>query len=566
MMHGNESAARLLVRGMRTLIALACVLVLVGGSAVTATPPPTPRPTERQTPRPERTPRPAETPAPTETAAPTGPEQTSITIGYRQADLAGVAPLVLADARAYFSDAGLTEVELINIEQPLMGVLNGELTFGVVDAIEAATAFSSGLPLNAVAGYHNYQLVTEAVGSAAQTDPSASPAASAPASVPPAPTLAYGGDLLAVNTDFATANPNTVQAFTAAYIQALRDLQDPANDEELFGTAEAAGITVTEEARAAWSQQVQLFQPFDGGFGAVDQGGGLGELEAYLVENLGEAPDLTAFILLDALNASQADLGLPPNPDPAALGAALPEQLAIAVGVRSADLESQAPLLWARQRGYFSQAGFADVALQEAGDALPALTGGELHLGVVDLVAAANAVAGGQAVQAIAGYRNYAGEGGAYGGDVIAATSEFVAQNPNTARAFTLAYIRALRDLQDPATAEELFATAEAAGLTVSEEARAAWTASLSGFAPFDGGFGDGANGGGLAELATYLTDSGVAVPDGTTFISWASLNGAQADLGLPANPDAAAAGIPLPSPVPEPVPSPIESAATGAP
>jgi hypothetical protein len=268
--------------------------------------------------------------------------------------------------------------------------------------------------------------------------------------------------------------------------------------------------------------------------------------------------------MVDSLNAAQAELGLPPNPNPAALGAGHPELLSIAIGVRAADLESQAPLLWARQRGYFSDAGLVDVVLQESADPLPALGAGELHLGVLDSVSAANAVANGQPIQAVAGYRNYAGEGIAYGGDLIAATTDFVAQNPNAVRAFTTAYIRALQDLRDPASDEELFASAEAAGLELSDEARSAWTTRRDSFGDFDGGFGAGDVGGGVEELANWLTTSGAAVPDLATFISWATLNGAQADLGLPANPDAGLAGITVPDPVP--APSPDESAATGAP
>ena len=83
-------------------------------------------------------------------------------------------------------------------------------------------------------------------------------------------------------------------------------------------------------------------------------------------------------------------------------------------------------------------------------------------------------------------------------------------------------------------------------------------------FGDFDGGFGAGDVGGGVEELANWLTTNGAAVPDLATFIAWATLNGAQADLGLPANPDAGLAGITVPDPVP--APSPDESAATGAP
>jgi ABC-type nitrate/sulfonate/bicarbonate transport system substrate-binding protein len=481
------------------------------------------------------------------------PEVTSVTIGFPGTDLAGQAPFLLADARGYFTDTGFESVELMPIEEPLPGVLNGELDFGVVEKLDAADAFTSELPLRAVAGYHNQVSadVTEPGPSPLATGSPAEPPVASPLAVasPSAGAVAYGGDLIAANTDFIAQNPPTVQALLIGYIRALRDLQDPANDEDLFAAAEAAGIEVSDETRAAWADMVVEFTPFDGGFGSVEQDGGLGELQEYLVTNLGAAPDFNAFIDIPTLNAAQAALGLPLNPDLGLAGAGQPELTSIAVGVRSADLEAQAPLLWARQRGYFTEAGFDDVAIQEATDPAAALAAGEVLLAVFDTLEAANVVAGGEPLQAVAGHHNFAPDGATYGGDLLAGRSEVIAGNPNTVRAFTVAWIRALQDLRDPANGEELFAAAEAAGLTVSGETRSAWPTSLGQFAPFDGGFGAADLGGGLEELQTYLTENGAPIPDLATFIAWAALNGAQSDLGLPLNPDPAAAGVTVPSP-----------------
>jgi hypothetical protein len=109
-----------------------------------------------------------------------------------------------------------------------------------------------------------------------------------------------------------------VRAFTIAYIHALQDLQDPAKADDLFAAATAAGIDVSAETQAEWANRVGQFAPFDGGFGSLDQGGGLGELESYLSASSGTAPDMGDFISWATLSAAQADLGVPLNPDPTA--------------------------------------------------------------------------------------------------------------------------------------------------------------------------------------------------------------------------------------------------------
>lgn len=304
------------------------------GAARADTPEPTPRPTPRPTKRPVKTPEPGETPAPSLTPVPcvtpvpsippaplpslepgtspvplaslepgtspepaaspvpcAPPEVTSITIGYHATDLAGSAPLLLAIDRGYFTAAGFTDVQLLQAQEPLPGLLDGQLAFAVLQTLDAVNAATSGLPIVAIAGYRN-DLTN---------------------------LTATGGDLVAADSDFAAQNPNTVIAFTTAYIRALADLRDPAGYEALFTLATNAGIPLDAAMLADWPAQQLLFAPFDGGFGDVADGGGLGQLARYLAANLAASPDLPTFIAIDSLNAAQAQLGLPPDPDPAAL-------------------------------------------------------------------------------------------------------------------------------------------------------------------------------------------------------------------------------------------------------
>jgi NitT/TauT family transport system substrate-binding protein len=124
----------------------------------------------------------------------------------------------------------------------------------------------------------------------------------------------YGSDLLAANRDWAAANPATVRAFLSAYIRALADVQDPANADHVLSLGEREGITITPGVRSGWPLDVLFYQPFDGGFGDRAQGHGLGELQAYLTENLPAVPDMATFIDAEDLNAAQQALGLEPNP------------------------------------------------------------------------------------------------------------------------------------------------------------------------------------------------------------------------------------------------------------
>lgn len=309
------------------------------------------------------------------------PEQTAITVGYRLPNLNSRAPFLVALDRGYFTDAGFTDVQLVQTEETAPGLIGGSLQFGAVETLDTANGFAEGLPLTAVAGYQNYTSNTIAVRPEVATpadlagkdillggtpgsldfDLRAKLLADAGFDITGVPynavtvdggsnawvalfldgklfltpifnrhrqqvqdagarlvvdTVDYGSDLLAANKDWAAANPNTVQAFLGAYIRALADIKDPGNADYVFSLGERAGITITDGIRSGWPNDVAFFAPFDGGFGNADDAGGLGELEAFLADNLpdGVAVDLSQFVDASALNAAQAALGLAPNP------------------------------------------------------------------------------------------------------------------------------------------------------------------------------------------------------------------------------------------------------------
>ncbi|MFN8518523.1 MAG: ABC transporter substrate-binding protein [Chloroflexota bacterium] len=126
-----------------------------------------------------------------------------------------------------------------------------------------------------------------------------------------------------------------------------------------------------------------------------------------------------------------------------------------------------------------------------------------------------------------------------YGSDMLAANKDWAAANPNTVQAFLSAYVRALADIKDTANADYVFSLGERAGITITDGIRAGWPNDMAFFAPFDGGFGDAANGGGLGELEGYLSAN---LPEGVTvdlsqFVDAAPLNAVQTALGLAANP-----------------------------
>jgi hypothetical protein len=86
-----------------------------------------------------------------------------------------------------------------------------------------------------------------------------------------------------------------------------------------------------------------------------------------------------------------------------------------------------------------------------------------------------------------------------------------VSQEGPTVAAFLVAYLRGLADLADDSDA--------------------------TAYAPFDGGYGDRAVGGGLGELGTDLAASLDVAPDLGALVAAEPLGFAQAWWGLPANP-----------------------------
>ena len=173
------------------------------------------------------------------------------------------SPILVAQEQGYFEDAGFESVEVIDVEQPLLGLLNGELDFGIVDMVDASDGASQGLPAATIAGHRNY--TGDGV---------------------------FGGDVVLVTVDMLESDSTTATAFLIAYIQALQDLAaDPA---------------------------AAPYAPFDGGFGSADVAGGVGEMRAYLADALGAEPDLDVSVKPRTLHFAQAWWGLPANPAKAA--------------------------------------------------------------------------------------------------------------------------------------------------------------------------------------------------------------------------------------------------------
>jgi hypothetical protein len=191
------------------------------------------------------------------------PTITAVTVGLPMSAGSGSSPILAADAAGYFDDAGFERVEIMDVEQPLLGLLSGELDFGIIDAVDAADGANQGLPAVAIAGHANY-----------------------------APDGTYGGDMLLTTTDMLAVDTSTATAFLIAYIQGLRDLAD--------------------------GPDATTFAPLDGGFGSRDDAGGIGELSTYVTAALGQAPDPDELIGTDVLEFSQAWWGLPADPTSAA--------------------------------------------------------------------------------------------------------------------------------------------------------------------------------------------------------------------------------------------------------
>jgi hypothetical protein len=297
--------------------------------------------------------------------------------------------------------------------------------------------------------------------------------------------------------------PSTVIAFLAAYIRALRDLGDPAMQPEAFGLIESSAL-LADSGASDWPGGVASYAPFDGGFGSLEDEGGLGELGLWLSDPEDEVPDLDSIIARHTLTIAQLWLGLEPNPDSPLAGS--PARTQISVGLGADDGTS--PVSVALQAGYFEAAGFESVELVEVEEPILGVLTGELDFGILDALQAADGTAQGLPLRALAGHRN--DDVGSPGRNLLVASADLVEGDASTAASFLMAYIRGLRDL----------------------------TGSGDGaYAPFDGGFGSLEDEGGLGQLRTSIAGVLGEDADLEALVAREPLEYAQAWWGLPANP-----------------------------
>jgi ABC-type nitrate/sulfonate/bicarbonate transport system substrate-binding protein len=529
---------------------------------------PTPRPTPRATPR--RTPRPTERPrkTPRPSATPSL-ERSSLRIGFREPDLSGRAPLLLAQRLGLFEQAGFDRVDLSEATDGISGLLNDSLDIAVVSLKDAADAITAGSPITILAGYHDYQADILAVGSDIQDvsqlagkdiilgDPADADARQAslrdagwdlegagativlPNGGPEAWTKAllagdvalapiqnsdrlaaeragdqlvvdqqrYGDDVLVALRDLPATAPSTVRAFQTAYVAALQAMGQPAHDPDLYTAASAAGIDVTDAVKAGWANDLEDFRPWDGGAGTSSDGAGLAELQAYCQETQGNVPPLADVLAWSGLQAAQDAADLGHNPTFPELDA--PADTELVVGVASGTLVDRAPLLLATARGAFARSGFDTVRLAETTDAIAGVQDGALDVAVVSAAQAADAVAGGAGIRIVAGYGS--AEGQADGPSVLVVSDARASDDRATVAAFLQAYLRGLAALREPGA---LDMAAAAANETVSDESIADWAGVPGRYAPFDG-------------------SQGLAVPHAAD-VDLTSLDAASASLGMP--------------------------------
>lgn len=472
-------------------------------------PPVTPRPetTPRPTRKPHKTPRPSTAPAPGPGGfVPAVPTLRELRVGYRDPGVQGRLPLVVAQERGYFRDAGFESVDLIEVEEPITGLLGGQLDVGVVDVVDAAEGVSQGLPMAVLAGFHN------------RRDGGAT----------------YGDDVLAASADLVANDPATITAFLTAYVRALQDIADPAAQDTILELAKEAGLRVTDEARAAYPSRVMEFAPFDGGFGASDQGGGLAELTAFLTEETGSAPDLSTLLAWPALLVAQASAGVPANPAMRLLEQ--PHGSTFRVAVPAGDPEG-ALAVDAAATALLADGPLHAIERVETDAPLTALLDGGSEAAVVPVADVAAAVAAGRPIAVLAGGRTDQEAGGP--SDVLVVTRDLLAADPGSVTAFLIAYIGGLQELADTDTP------------------------GADAFAPFDGGFGERDDDGGLGALSDVIGEAlgpDLALRD---LIAWPSLVVAQTALGIAANPVASVMGtVDLGADDSAETPSPAPSAA----
>ena len=482
-------------RLLRATLALMLLALLVPAAALaardTAEPAPgaarildTPEPTPRRTREPRRTQAPDETQEPPVTPAPTlsptvlPPVRNAITVGYRETGILGQAPLLVALLAGYFAEAGFEDVRIVEVPDTLADIRAGELDFAVVEARAAGAAAAEDPTLRAIAGFRN--------------------------GLPDAEDEA---DLLLAAPGLVADEPATVIAFLVAYIRALQDLSDEDGALEALALIEATDLSLDPELEAGWTEAVGGFAPFDGGFGALEDEGGLGPLMRSLEDGGALPPDLAFFIAQHTLNIAQLALDLPPNPANPLLGG--PGLTEVSLGLSGGEAAG-GPLVAAAADGSFEAAGFEDVVVMDIEEPLLGVLTGELDFGVVPALEAADGVSQGLPLKVLAGQRNYAPDG-TYGGDVLVVSTDLLEQEPATVGAFLIAAVKAAWDLRDAPDAQ-------------------AW-------APHDSGYGDRALDGGLGELQAHLTAALGEAPDPQALLAAAPLELAQAWWGLPANP-----------------------------
>ena len=407
----------------------------------------------------------------------------ALTIAYRGDSVVAQAPLLLAQVRGYFADAGLLDVLIVRATDPAGDVASAATDIGVVRYKDLDGLTADRVGATAIAGYQNY----------AGKDGSC------------------GGDALVARPGLVQNDPASVVAFLTAYVRALQELGDPETvDAALLAIDEGSQISIGANLPARWAEAVSRYGPFDGGFGSVDEESGLGELTGFLSGRRNPEPDLEPIISAYPLNLAQASLGLPLNPGNQLIAG--PGVTDIRIGLPGGSVATS-PISMAAVDGYFSDLGFSSVEIVDVERALPGVMTSQLDFAVVDLQDLGDGVTQGLPLTAIAGHRNY--RDGNPGGDVVVASPNMIEEGATVA-AFLVAYIRGLEALGESVGAEE--------------------------FAPFDGGFGERSRGGGLADISASLAR---AVGDGATvdeLISTGPLTIAQAWWGLPANPTTAVA------------------------
>jgi len=551
----------------RVTVQVKCVLPT---PAPTAAPTPTPRPTQRPSRTPQPTPRPTRQPNPPPTSAPTAPavERTSLAVGYRETDLAGRAPLLMAQERGLFTEEGLDRVDLVAAPDGLSGLLDGSLDVAIVPLAEAIDAIVDGQPVVMLAAYQNHRpnviavrsgiedvtgldgqpiilgegderidAATAALADAGWDLDGVSPQVVLPDGGPDAWNRAFldgevaltpilnrhrlgigrsdatllvdqqefGDDVLLAREDLVADAPETTHAFLKGYLGGLAAIREPANDSDLFVVADSAGIDVSDAVIGGWPNDLEDFRPWDGGFGSADGTDGLEELQSHLLQRLGWLPPLADAIAWQPLDEAQTASGLVPNPVISSLTET--PAASVRVGTGEDSLAARAPFLLAQATGAVEAAGLEELQLVATADGVGGVLDGSLDMAIVVQGDAVTAIDAGQAITIVAGYQD------PRGGDattVLVTRTDRATDDTATSTAILQAYLRGLAAL-NRADAFELVVAA--GGEAVSEDVAAGFPAEVERYAPFDGGLSDDAPGAG---------------PD------LSALRAAQASLGLP--------------------------------